>query len=128
MNLPKILSFQTGNDNFKQDLIDYTWLLDKFEAEAIQAEEKRKAAIEAAKNGNTNTVPQTDPDTDSNKVPDDGMLQINLYSDNYVESWNFKIKPEATDAELIAAAEKIVGKPLTEEMKKRLRESKQMAY
>lgn len=126
--LAKILSFQTGNDNFKQDLIDYTWLLDKFETEAIQAEEKRKAAIEAIKNGNTNSVPPTETDTESNKVADDGMLQINLYSDNYVESWSFKIKPEATDAELMAAAEKVVGKQLTEEMKKRLRESKQSAY
>lgn len=126
--LARILSFQTGNDNFKQDLIDYTWLLDKFESEAIQAEEKRKAAIEAAKNGNSNTAPPANTDTETDKVPDDGMLQINLYSDNYVESWNFKIKPEATDAELIAAAEKVVGKPLTEEMKKRVRESKQSAY
>ncbi len=124
--LAKILSFQTGNANFKQDLVDYTWLLDKFESETIQREEKRKAAIEAAKNGVA--TPVETPDPDSNKVADDGMLQITLYSDNYVENWNFKIKPEATDAELLAAAEKVVGKPLTEDMKKRLRESKQSAY
>ncbi|MBK6748738.1 MAG: hypothetical protein IPG67_01635 [Acidobacteria bacterium] len=32
--LAKTLSYRSGNDNFKQDLIDYTWLLDKFESEA----------------------------------------------------------------------------------------------
>ncbi|MBK7934028.1 MAG: hypothetical protein IPK01_11125 [Acidobacteria bacterium] len=126
--LAKTLSYRSGNDNFKQDLIDYTWLLDKFESEAIQAEEKRKIALAAAKAGNTNTVPPANTETETEKVPDDGMLQINLYSESYAESWSFKVKPEATDAELIAAAEKAVGKPLTDAMKKSVRESKQLAY
>jgi len=45
------LTFQTGNDNFKQDIIDYNWLLDKFEGLALAAEEKRKQLEEAKKNG-----------------------------------------------------------------------------
>lgn len=126
--LAKVLSFQTGNDNFKQNLVDYTWLLDKFESEAIQAEEKRKAALEAAKAGNANTVPPANTEPEPNKTDDDGLLAITLYSENYADSWALKVKPEATDADLLAAAEKAVGKPLTEAMKKSVRESKQLAY
>lgn len=40
---------QFGGDDFRQDLIDYTWLLDKFETQILAAEEKRKSEEEAAK-------------------------------------------------------------------------------
>jgi hypothetical protein len=40
--LARVLETQSGNENLRQDLIDYVWLLDKFEAQVWQAEEKRK--------------------------------------------------------------------------------------
>lgn len=40
--LGKVLESQSGNENLRQDLIDYVWLLDKFEAQVWQAEAKRK--------------------------------------------------------------------------------------
>src|SRR5690606_37821905 len=43
--LAQILSYQNGGENFRQHLIDYTWLLDKFEKESLEAEEKRKEAL-----------------------------------------------------------------------------------
>ena len=45
--LAQRLSYQSGGENFRQELIDYTWLLDKFEKEALELEEKRKEAIKA---------------------------------------------------------------------------------
>ncbi len=46
--LAKLLTPSGGNDNFRQDVIDYTWLLDKFEAELLAAEEKRKRELKEA--------------------------------------------------------------------------------
>ncbi|HMS43075.1 MAG TPA: BON domain-containing protein, partial [Pyrinomonadaceae bacterium] len=40
--LSQSLLFQQYGDRLRQDLIDYTWLLDKFETEILRMEEKRK--------------------------------------------------------------------------------------
>src|SRR4030095_13822523 len=37
---------RSGNDNIRQDLIDYTWLLDKFEMQVIEQVRERKAEEE----------------------------------------------------------------------------------
>lgn len=47
--LARILSGFGNNDNFRQNVIDYNWLLDKFETEALAAEAKRKAEAERVK-------------------------------------------------------------------------------
>lgn len=49
--------------NFRQDVIDYTWLMDKFETNALKKDEEKKAAEvrkicdELDKNGNSNAYP-----------------------------------------------------------------------
>ena len=40
--LARVLAYQNGNENLGQDLIDYVWLVDKFEAETLEEIEKRK--------------------------------------------------------------------------------------
>ncbi|MEO6655569.1 MAG: hypothetical protein ABIO36_05760 [Pyrinomonadaceae bacterium] len=45
--LAKTLSFYGGNDNFRQDVIDYNWLIDKFSSEILTVEEKRRQDEEA---------------------------------------------------------------------------------
>jgi hypothetical protein len=40
--LAQALDTQTGNENLRQDLIDYTWLLDEFDQDAQTEEEERK--------------------------------------------------------------------------------------
>lgn len=131
--LAQKLTTLSGNQNFRQDLIDYTWLLDKFEKESLEIEEKRKEA-EKPKDTNANTNGESNSasaavdfnSTTDKKNEDD--LSIYLYTDDYQQNWTFFVKIDATDEEVIAEAAKIVGKPLTDEMKKRLRESRQSAY
>ncbi len=130
--LAQKLTNQTGNQNFRQDLIDYTWLLDKFEKESLETEEKRKAAEKPNGTNSANTEPI--PDTiNSNKTvntekKNEDDLSIYLYTDDYQQNWTFFVKADATDDDAVAEAEKIVGKPLTAEMKKRVREARQSAY
>ena len=40
--LAQKLQIYGGNDNFRQDLIDYTWLMDKFEKDVLEDAQKRK--------------------------------------------------------------------------------------
>lgn len=42
--LAMILATETGNENLRQDLIDYVWLLDKFESQVWREEAERKEA------------------------------------------------------------------------------------
>ena len=46
--LGRKLATWPGNDDLRQDLIDYVWLLDRFEFQILEDEEKRKEAVEAA--------------------------------------------------------------------------------
>jgi hypothetical protein len=46
--LAGILANQSGDDNLKQHLIDYVWLLDKFETRILKEEEERRKKAAAA--------------------------------------------------------------------------------
>ena len=137
--LAQKISFQSGNQNFRQDVIDYTWLLDKFEKEALETEEKKKE--EEKKNNETSAelnmmgaansdVPFINANsTATNSVKkNENDLQIYLYADDYSQNWNFFVRFDATDEQALAEAERVVGKPLTEEMKKRVTEARKNAY
>ena len=131
--LAQTLSYQGGGEDFRQNLIDYTWLMDKFEADALEKEEKRKEALKPKDaNANTdvgNTEDNTsDPTGDPNSSKNGVNLEIYLYSDDYSQNWNISVKPEATDEEAIAEAERVTGASLTKDMRERFLDSKKIAY
>jgi hypothetical protein len=135
--LAQKISYFSGNQNFRQDLIDYTWLLDKFEKEALETEEKRKEKEKAAENqnnsnsiitSNTNLAWENSNAAAISEKKNESDLKIYLYSDDYSQSWTFYVRAEAMDEEAITEAEKAVGRPLSEEMKARVRQARQTAY
>lgn len=150
--LAKVLSVNGGNGNFRQDVIDYNWLLDKLESEVLAAEEMRKREEEEKKlppcssgmpantpcrptnevNSSVNTVSNSVSAVTANTVVNGGKkdddLEINLYSPNYAQTWRVIVKADATDEDAIAEAERVVSQPLTDEMKKQVREMRQSAY
>lgn len=131
--LAQILSYQGGGENFRQNLIDYTWLMDKFEAETLAAEEKRKEALKAREPDVRAPELTEDPSvnaniTDPESKKDANLLEIYLYGDDYSQNWTIYLRPEATDAEAVAEAEKTTGFPLTEKLKERLLASKRSSY
>lgn len=134
--LGQSIASQSGT-NFRQNLIDYNWLLDKFEKETLEAEDKRKEEIkrreEAANStATTETVNSnqavSNVNTSTEQAENEGDLKIYLYSDDYKENWTFYVKADATDTEAIEKAETVVGKPLTEKMKEVVRNARQSAY
>lgn len=131
--LAQALSYQSGGENFRQNLIDYTWLLDKFEKQALETEEKR---IEAEKPKDANTNPDSNslsPDANAAAAatPDplaEGKSAIYLNTEDYQKNWTVYIDPTVTDDEAIAEAEKVVGMPLDERLKTMVREGRKTAY
>lgn len=189
VELGKKLAGQSGNDNFKQDLIDYTWLLDKFESETLAAEDKRKEegarrkeAAESPKAGASDAELQKNVEAAIGKLgvsvsvtvsnggailegevtkaqmaeviraafeanvkkvdnrlrisesdggksqKNEDELEINISNADYSKTWTVHVKADATDDEALAAAERAVGSPLTEDQKKHVREMRQSAY
>ncbi|MEQ1603829.1 MAG: hypothetical protein ABL999_03090 [Pyrinomonadaceae bacterium] len=132
--LAKNITIYLGNNNFRQDVIDYTWLLDKFENDVLTAEEKRK---EAEKPKETNTVAEAVPTppliSNANisvvgEKKNDEDLEIYVYSPTTSKSWRIFVKSDATDAEALTEAEKVVNEPMTAEMKTQVRDGRQRAY
>ncbi|REJ78641.1 MAG: hypothetical protein DWQ47_04100 [Acidobacteria bacterium] len=133
-----------GGSNLKQDLIDYTWLLAKFEAEALEAEERRKEEARSESGGDRSTAVSTNsnsavidntmvnvssstPDPAEVEAQEKGWMRIYLYNDDYSESWVIWIDPESTDEEVIEKATETAG-PLTQKMIERLKSARQSAY
>ena len=126
-----------GGANFRQDLIDYNWLLDKFEKESVEAEDRRIEELKQQENNaNSNVSTQTPvpTPTESNTTTtiepphNEGDLKISIFSDDYQKNWTFYVSPDVTDAEAIAKAETLVGKPLTDKMKQQVRDARKEAY
>ncbi len=115
-----------GGDNFRQDVIDYTWLLDKFASEILTAEEKRKAEEETKKHPSNANLPANTSTTNTQPNKHEGELEINLYANE--KSYTIYVKADATDDDAIAAAEKAMGQPLTNEQKEQVRNLRQSAY
>ncbi len=131
--LAQSLSYQGGGDNFRQQLIDYTWLMDKFEKEALETEEKRKEELKLKDDNVNSSIYASNIIMNSNTVGvssqrNEGDLSINIYTDDYQKSWTIYVKPEATDDEAIAEAEKVTGMTLTDKMREQVRDGRKIAY
>lgn len=131
--LAQNLSYQSGGENFRQELLDYTWLLDKFEKQALEQEEKRREAEKPKDenaNNNTENISNTSNANAANSPErnNEGKLQIYLSTEDYQRSWTIFLDPYVTDDEAIAEAERVAGMPLTDKMKESVRDSRKMAY
>lgn len=143
--LAKQLAFYGGGENFRQELIDYDWLLDKFANEILSAEEKRKkeeaesklppcnAALPAntpCRSANAGN-PERPPLSEANKPvrqerKNENDLELTLYTND--TAYTFYVKPDVTDDEAIAEAERAVGMPLNDTQRSQVRALRQIAY
>lgn len=131
--LAQTLSYQGSGDNFRQHLIDYTWLMDKFEKESLEAEEKRKEELKPKDENANLTMTNRAIVVNSNfsvssAPPNETDLSIHLYSDDYQKNWTIYVKPDATDEEAIAEAERVTQMVLTETMRERVIDGRKIAY
>ena len=138
--LAQKLSYQGGGDNFRQQLIDYTWLMDKFQKQGLEKEEKR-INEEKAKNDPANNNTENNAENNANysdydreqaealkEYEETGNLTLKVYSDDYSQNWTFKVKSDATDEETVQAAQTAVGKPLNEQQRNSVIEQRKSTY
>lgn len=134
--LADALSHQSGNSDLKQNLIDYVWLLDKFEDQILKAEEQRKknAKAETEKHIETNISPEEQERqkqvqavargeliaiTFSPKLSD-GKLDPSQYHTRY-------FKPGTTPAEIVQQFALLLGRPLLPEEQAEVNQMCEMA-
>ncbi|MEO6590462.1 MAG: hypothetical protein ABIP06_14280 [Pyrinomonadaceae bacterium] len=138
--LAQSLSYQTGGENFRQELIDYTWLLDKFEKEALKTEQKRKETSKpvnangSTSNGNTNSFLMPDNSETNSMVNtavqqmNEGKIQIYFSTEDYQKSFTIYVEADATDEEALTGAELVAGFTLTDAMKQQVRDARKTGY
>ncbi len=145
------LTSNAGNRNFRQDVIDFAWLMDKFERAGLEDTERRSLAAELRSEGITDVSLDFDltklpyplqskvrrmrelsgikePTQDRWTPSSPDKLRINLYAPDYSKNWSFEIDADATDADALAAAEAAVGGPLSDELRKKVIEARENAY
>ncbi len=106
-------------------MVDYTWLLDKFETQALRPRTrvKRRGKAKGSRERQQDRFQYGSFEYRKAKSADE--IEITVYLPDYSKSWTFYVKADATDDEAIAAAEKEVGSPLGEDQKKHVREMRQ---
>jgi hypothetical protein len=140
--LASIVAFKTGNDNIRQDLIDYTWLVDKYEAEVLDQIEKEKAEEEKRKaaKANSNSAPVAEPENQSGVSPWEQQRR-ELESGEVIEiTFNYSVpdqtyprystrrfKAGVSDTEVLSAFASEVQRELTTDEKLSILASKQQA-
>ena len=120
-----------NNDNLRQDLIDYVWLLDKFESRILEAEEERKkkaitadpdvpayapfisqeAADRFERHKRGETIPLSFCQTGPDGQPD------------YSQRTEIDFKHDASEAEIVATFEQKFGRKLNDDEVKQIRQS-----
>jgi len=118
---------QTGNENLRQDLIDYTWLLDKFDAQVQKEEEERKSRLNPSP---TPTPYKPDPEYQARRDALDRGDLIEFYlapmlpdgKPDYPNSKTFTFKSDITETEVLQEVEIAFAKKLSDAEKKDLHE------
>ena len=120
----------SGNDeNVRQDLIDYVWLLDKFEAQILKAEEerqkklKRVASLESLFPSEENAEPPGLAEARKlyEQVQRGEVLEINYYPTNpdgrldYQRLVRLVVAHDTPETEILRNVEKVFQRPLTPE-------------
>jgi hypothetical protein len=125
-----------GSDaNIRQDLIDYVWLLDKFESQILKAEEERKKKLEAiaAQPETALYLPDKEAIDWHQRIQRGELIEIRIFlkkpdgSEDYDRSFERYLKYDATDAEILGAFEEKFGRPLTTDEIKEIREKAELA-
>jgi hypothetical protein len=83
------LTVSGGDDNFRQNVVDYHWLLDKFEKQILEAEEERKKELERQSEMERTEQQQYRQETNANARPlADANANVSSTNSNTTSSEN----------------------------------------
>jgi len=118
--LARILAASGSGGDLRQNLIDYTWLLAKFEAQTLEAIDTAKAKAEGKE--------PTKPYYETAEPKDPNALELMIWMESDGQYVKFAIPADATDEVAIAAAMSAAGRPLTEKEQEGVKRSREAAF
>ena len=132
--LAQTLALPNASLDLRQDLIDYVWLLDKFDAQVQKEEEERQKRLNPPKDSSEITSSQPLTQETSNELPQrPEEISITIHDVNaagqidYRLGHTFSFKPETSVAEILKTIGKGLGRELTDEETKYITEQHSMA-
>ena len=133
--LARILEFESGNENLRQDLIDYTCLLDKFEAMVAKAEEERKKGADGTKQEENSgpQFPSKEIKERYDAIQRGDLIEVTFYprlesGELDYRNWvSLDLKPDVSEAEVMQRFEERLGRKVTAEEAEQIRERYQSA-
>ncbi len=134
--LGRILAYEGGNDNLRQDLIDYVWLIDKFEAQIMKQREKEKAVLKTAEE-KARDQEENAREADFAKLRNEERerlskgetLEITIYpktkdgQTDYRYGVSLQVNHDVSEAEILQDFELKLGKKLSPEEEKLVKEA-----
>jgi hypothetical protein len=131
LELAHILTAESGNENVRQDLIDYVWLLDKFEAQIFEQEHKRKEALKPPEEREkpNDWFMSKEAKERYEAVHRGELIEVRIYlkkadgtPDYSSHGIGFDFKSDTSEAEIFQAFEMELGRKLTPEEAKDISE------
>lgn len=120
------------NENLRQDLIDYVWLLDRFEARIFAAEAERKKKQEGTREGAPSKAytPNAEASDRFERFKSGETIEITIYpkkpdnTPDYAQPIALEFKPDTSEADILAAFEQKLGRKLSTEETKTIKETR----
>ena len=119
-----------STDDLRQDLIDYVWLLDKFEERIRKAEEDRKKKEEGFQEPEIEHSFEPSPEAKEKieRFVRGETIEIAIYqhekgSNQLPRSTSIEFKPDASQTEIFEAFEQKLGRALTDDEKKYIKQT-----
>jgi hypothetical protein len=114
--------------DLKQDVIDYVWLLGKFEGDILKREHDRQEALKAKPGADPAQTTERVLDTVYDRIQRGELISVSLTpkfadgSDDYRHTVSIQIAPDTPQSEILSVVEQRLGRALTEEESKRLKD------
>ena len=119
-----------SSENLRQDLIDYTWLIDKFEERIRKAEEERKKKQEgrAEEVEGESYEPSKEVKEKYERLERGETIEVTLFQKVEQGTWStMEFKHDVSEAEVVAAFVQKLGRDLTAEEKDHLKQYHEQA-
>lgn len=132
--LAQTLTSFSGNENLRQDLIDYVWLLDQTEAKILEAEKKRQEELKPPKD-RADRKEEVSPDVQArNDALNRGeIISIGLApktaegAEDYRNYLSLDFNHDASENEVVTAFESKLNRKLTDEEVETLKDRRESA-
>jgi hypothetical protein len=133
--LGRKLATWSGNEDLGQDLIDYVWLLDRFESQSLDDEEKRREALKPPeeRNKSDNSFISEEAKARYEAINSGELISIDFTpktTEGQPDHSNYTpldFKPDVSESEILLTFESKLNRKLGEEEIKELRELHQGA-